>query len=740
MLRNIIVPLALFITIFGALYLSFGDIVLQPNRFMLNGLSDGLKNYYTPTYYIQNDNGWWFTGLNYPYGEHVVYTDNQPIVSAVLNFIDNNIVSIGKYTVGIINSLMFLSLWLCAFFLFLILNKHLGLPQFYSFLFSVLITLLSPQIARMTGHYALAYSCYIPILWYYLIKMQESKNMLGGMLSLLVICVFFGFIHLYFLLIGTLFLLAYWFIFALENRKSFSKVKKRSAFLLIAALAPLVIARLFIAMTDPVIDRPTAPWGFLFYRSFLETVFLPVYGPVKALILKVYAYKTDRAEGHAYIGLIGLMIALFTLGRQILKLFKGDFRLQFTQHRELNRSLKAAILVLLFSMGIPFIWGMEFLLELLPPLKQFRSLGRFAWVFFYVFSVFTAYTIYLWFRRFTIKNKPVLATALVIGVICGWAVEDAIHLRETNRRFQPVENYFSNTSIDIIKTLEDQGYTTDEFQAILAVPYFHIGSEKLGIHRDGIAFVKAAQVSQQTGLPLIQSHLSRASTSQTTKAVQLLSDTLIPKEILKELPNDKPLLLVVANKVYFPNESYLISKAKLIYQKDNLRLLELPLSTFKTTLSNESLPADYQKPVYWDSFEETPQKHTLSGTGGFYKKEGNVELLNWKLPQETSLMELSFWVHVEHTVYGMPEVEVQHIKNDSIISDTRINTQILTDVYTDWLKVTAEFKVKPELDHLKVVLHGGTFWVDDLQIRKKNVDTYINVGKSVKKNNYTITD
>lgn len=739
-MRNALIPILLFFSVIGCLYLHFGDLVLLPNHYMLDGTSDGLKNYYTPSYYVQNDKGWRFSGMNYPFGEHVVYTDNQPLISGVLNLFDNYFFSIENNTVGIINSLMFLGLWLCAWFLFLILHRKLHLPQFYSLVFSLLITFLSPQIARMAGHYGLAYCCFIPMLWYYLITFQQSKNMLPGTLSLLAICICFSFIHLYYLLIGALFLLAYWLVFAFENRKAFSNIKKRSAFLLIAAIVPLVVVRLVISLSDPVIDRPAAPFGITFYRAFLETVFLPVYGPVQELFQQVIPYTTVRREGHAYVGFIGLLVALFTIFRLLKKVFKGDRRFRLTQVRWLNQSLKAAVLTLLFSLGIPFIWGMEFLLEILPPLKQFRSLGRFAWIFYYVFTVFTAYTIYLWFRTFTIKNKPVFTIGLLVIAIGIYAVESHIHLRETKSQFNPVENYLSNASNDLLKTIENQGYVPNEFQAILSLPYFHIGSEKLTIHRDGKAFESAVKVSSKTGLPMIQVQMSRTSNSQTAQLVQLLSDSLIPKEIISQLPNQKPLLLVVTNRIYDTYEKQLIRKAKPIYESNEFSLLELPLSAFTTTLSNEPLVYGYQKPVYWNSFEKSTRLHRLSGTGSFFKKDGKVELLSWEFPDETSFMELSFWIYLEPSVYGLPEVEIQHLKNKKVISKMKVEPQHLTNIYKNWLMVTAEFKVKPEFDQLKIQLDGNSYWIDDLMIRRKNVDTYVKIDKTLKKNNYTISE
>jgi hypothetical protein len=40
-----------------------------------------------------------------------------------------------------------------------------------------------------------------------------------------------------------------------------------------------------------------------------------------------------------------------------------------------------AFSALLFSMGAPFTWHMEWLLDYASALRQFRTLGRFAWIF-----------------------------------------------------------------------------------------------------------------------------------------------------------------------------------------------------------------------------------------------------------------------------------------------------------------------------------------------------------------------
>ncbi|MCB0838578.1 MAG: hypothetical protein KDD99_18025, partial [Bacteroidetes bacterium] len=108
-----------FILVLGGLavlYAGFGKALTRPNVYVLGKGFDAWKNYFTPAWYIKYDSGFWFTGMNYPFGEHVLFTDNQPLISWVLGFVNQHIVDISAYTVGILNTLIFLSLIGCMYF------------------------------------------------------------------------------------------------------------------------------------------------------------------------------------------------------------------------------------------------------------------------------------------------------------------------------------------------------------------------------------------------------------------------------------------------------------------------------------------------------------------------------------------------------------------------------------------------------------------------------------------------
>src|SRR5437868_5534070 len=66
----------------------FPQVLLHPNQVMSNNQEDALKNYYTFVYHTTHDKEMLkFEGMNYPFGEHVVYTDCQPVLSFILRLL-----------------------------------------------------------------------------------------------------------------------------------------------------------------------------------------------------------------------------------------------------------------------------------------------------------------------------------------------------------------------------------------------------------------------------------------------------------------------------------------------------------------------------------------------------------------------------------------------------------------------------------------------------------------------------
>src|SRR4051812_35207730 len=67
---------------------NYWSLVSSINEVLVSTSGDGIKNYFTFIYHAKNDPGILnFEGMNYPFGEHIVYTDCQPILSTLLRYL-----------------------------------------------------------------------------------------------------------------------------------------------------------------------------------------------------------------------------------------------------------------------------------------------------------------------------------------------------------------------------------------------------------------------------------------------------------------------------------------------------------------------------------------------------------------------------------------------------------------------------------------------------------------------------
>ena len=185
--------------------------------------------------------------------------------------------------IGILNILLLLSIPFCALFVYKIL-KHFGVTTGLAVWASLIVAFLSPQLARLTAHFALAYSFFIPMTWWMLIKVKHS-NQKGLWVFLLGLSVMIqSFIHLYFLLINVLFIacmaVSEWLI-TLRTTK-----KVPSAYWLPIVSTAVAGAVVFVTLkiNDPVQDRPTTPWGVETYITNVQSIFLPARGPIHELL------------------------------------------------------------------------------------------------------------------------------------------------------------------------------------------------------------------------------------------------------------------------------------------------------------------------------------------------------------------------------------------------------------------------------------------------------------------------
>ncbi|MEM9024532.1 MAG: hypothetical protein AAGB22_12370, partial [Bacteroidota bacterium] len=445
-----------------------------------------------------------------------LFTDNQPWLANSIKFISQNVVNISGYTVGIMNFLMLVSILVAALLIYVLLHR-LKLPPWYTFLVATGVALFSPQLTRMGGHYALAYCWVVPLIlvlahWFHTKPSWRKSTIIG-----LVIFLIAG-LHFYFFALGAFFL-ALFFFFRWVFQPSVKSLWQSGAHFGLQVVLPFVLFSLWLNLTDDVTDRPTDPFGFLVYKSTLKSAFLPIDFPHGKFLPDLLGFRMEEIawESVAYIGLAADIGLLILIGFGFMQLVKRNYWswLRPLQHDFLDPMFSAGVFLFAFSLGVPFIFGLESLVEYLGPLKQFRGIGRFSWIFFYVMQVMAFYVFYTRFFKDKTSGLRWLAIGLPLLVLMteAWM-------------FDTKPKYGLNT-IPELEQLQGEDHwlrnvNVDDYQALIPLPYNHTGSENFWISDKESDVVKKSMImSLQSGLPMTSVLMSRTSFSQTWQNLRL---------------------------------------------------------------------------------------------------------------------------------------------------------------------------------------------------------------------------
>ena len=312
--------------------------------------------------------------------------------------------------------------------------------------------LLSPQLLRLGGHYSLAYIGIIPIfIWtIYNSERHQIKNILA-----LVVVTLSAFIHPYFMMMLVLFWGCYLLITLIKSQKT--KELKSWTKTLLLPLAPVVLFQIILLLTDSVSDRPTSPFGFLNYRATWSSIFLPLdFGYFKP----ISSGLQQSQEGGSFIGwfaIIGLLAGAWNL----IKSKKLDSS---------HYLLLASIPILLLSVAFPFyIWKLDRFIDYLGPLKQFRGIARFAFVFYYAVNLFAIIQL----GKLVSSRKPMAKITFLSVVLLVFSVDIWSHRNQVIvQTSSGTQVFHSNTFNSVLKNI-----SLSDFQAIVPLPYFHVGSE-----------------------------------------------------------------------------------------------------------------------------------------------------------------------------------------------------------------------------------------------------------------------
>lgn len=682
------------------------EIYLPIGKNLCDFSGDGIKNIYTFAYHLKYGKGLTFSGLFYPYTEQIIYMDAQPFWIWVIKAVESTFHFHIENPVVYIHLILFLNLFLCGFFIFLILFHYCN-DYYFTVIGTFIIVLLSPQIFRFAAHYALGNMSIIPMFWWWYICLSNHKKIIPHVLFSAALFLV-GYIHPYLLLMIVFFFLSYEGVTIIATRKiPFLKV----GFI----LTPLILFQISIKIFDTITDRPTRAWGAKEFACKLHDILLPLTGFIKEYFLKIIPkINTGYTEGHGYVSIFGVFVLLVL----VYKFFRALFKKQWKPDLTIGSSshwLLAAIPVLMFAFFIPFRWNMDWLINLISPLKQFRGTGRFVAVFYYAYLVF----VFVFLKKLYDNYKKTMVVVLIIG--CAMSMYDIVN--NSNYRINDYRKYGKYDAYNHFKENSKQffdkvGNVTD-YQCIIPYPPSTEGTEVMWLEAEWSAKINYFWMSYFYNLPLATVHSSRVSFSKNMEIVQLSGFNTTPKPILEKMDKSKKCLVFVDNK-HINENIPIIKNATLITSFDNLSLLSLDLNKLTNPVKNNLNPDWIDTTRYTllgvNNFDKQPK-------GSFFLKDENIknDVLTVHVPDDKKDKKLRvlFWYRPKlNENSGVPIIGAYNIKDNQeiFIHDWR---EVHTDTYNytnGWFCIDYTQFINNETTTIKFKIAAKEVLIDNVAV------------------------
>ncbi|MFN4083929.1 MAG: hypothetical protein ACK4K9_09880 [Bacteroidia bacterium] len=703
---NYLLGLLVSVGIFILMYLLYiPNFILQPNRYVFNLIGDGIKNYYSLLYYLRYDKGLHFTGMAYPFGDSYVLTDGQPLLAGFILLIKPFYPFIIYDVVAIVNLVVLISPILCVVAIQKILVQY-KVNKFYSWAFAIGITLLSPQIERFPGHQSLSYTFFIPVVWLILIKIHAKLKFLNGITYLLFV-LGMAFLHPYYLAIGLVFYFIYLLVQILNGTYSLKNNFLKILLLMVIGLLPLIIFQIFSSINISNEGRVEIPWGFTFQRAAFASIFFNGASPFYFLQPRFLEIGKYVFEGKVYLGYFALPIFVWFLIKSVITKFKNFYKMPKTG---IYAFLFTGIGAYIYSTAFPFYMPpFDNLLDYIPYITQFRAVGRFAWILYYCFNIFLV--VYICTLTSLKGNLKHLVIIIMLSVLL---IEGFAHTKGVLKRIasNPNNNIF-------IYEEPNLGYENpQDYQAILPIKLFALGSEQAGLTHTDPSIQNAFWLSFKTGLPIVSFSMSRTKVSQANQIIQLASNKAIYKTIADSFYYEKPLLVVVSDSLNLTNgEIELINRSSLILKDKNYSLYKLYPNKInesaKHIAPNYNENVNSKKCIYVPLFENSVQTAK--------KYYGEITLFNQKANKLMLNDSIEFSVLTKKTLkqYGIVELHLtEKDENGNIVNYYSSQNKENYNVCGEYIRLHYTFKPKNLNNILDIKLKAKDFNFYSLLFKK----------------------
>jgi len=749
-------PITASLLAFFWIFYFFSDVIVQPNAHLFNEYGDGIKAFFVYADHVKNDKSYHQeVNMNYPYGQTFVFTDGQPAIANAVKFLSQFMPFLQTRSIALYNYFILGSFVLCAWFMALILQR-LKLPPLFVVLGAFCITAMSPQIWRISGHPTMSYACFFPIAWYLLLRVIDTGFNFKWMVLAIVNTTFWFFVHPYLGMVITFFYGFFFLVVALSSSRKKLLNKRTIGFVVLLIALPLTVLKLYSWHYDIHQYRSEFPWGFWEFYTNPMFVFLPHSGPFGAFIK--YLVKLDGPpwdiEKMIYVGLAVDAILLLLIFRSVRFILRKKFArvLNPVSDKLFNYAFWASLLCLLLAMCIPFKWGFQSLVDHIGFLRQFRSLGRFAWAFYYVSAAFSVYVFYLVFRYLVTRKLAVLAWTFLIIFFSMFVAEGYPDFKEKAKWAVLGKNLFNSELLpDEYKTLIDEvNKQKDKYQCLVTLPFFHVGTENFGVDYGMENINISCIVSYACNMPMIANSAARSPINEGRNIMQFFSPGYISKEIQKDLPSKKDFLIVNTKENLNDQELAMKNKSLKIFDNGKYELWSLPYKEVFTDNSNEfigrydalkdSLFAkenfevnNLADTIDYKNYDSLHSEFKYKGNGALKVKKSDFTILydsDGKLRSGTDYT-VSFWYYNKGELRNQVMCAVEECDADGsncrwdIIWDPR--TSMVID--GDWSLVEKKFRIQDGTERIKIFVQGDLrsnqeIYIDEFLLRPSLTDVY----------------
>ena len=725
--------LSLVMLVFILVIYFYGPVFFHPNEYLFNDTGDSYKNYFTYEWHVQNDHSFIdYSGSNYPYGENHLFTDGTPLLSNLIKAIP----FLKPYSIGIFNFTMLLSLFICAIILFKIF-KLFNIENWKAVLSALGITVLCPQALRYAGHFALSYGFCIPLIIYLLLMFsinESNKLKLSVIIAIASFSIFF--IHPYLGMICATFCFFYWLFKIVFN---FKRIKYHFIHFILQALIPLLAYYMIVKLTDAHVDRNAKPYGFFYFTSSIETIFISTHKPFRHLLSQLYKITSQNGEGIAYVGISTLIILIWcifiikSIGKKAYEAMKVNEKI-----KNYSFMILSSIVMLFFSMGFPFNAGMEWILDYVPTIQQFRSPGRFAWIFYFVTTIGICVII----SKHSFARFPLWLKNSCIGLLLIlFTIEGIPYHNEVTKAEFPKNSFNQNELNDEYKTIISC-IKKIKPQAIIPLPFFHIGTDYYDISGTGNITNSSFVISLHSKTPLMANLTPRNSLTEAEKLIQVVSNDVLYKNLKGSMLMDKP-IVILYNKESLTDEEYvLLQKGTKVIETNNYIVKEITMEQLFYNSSSDKIAFYNSKKsnmIFYKGFLMTDSAYFYFNDfntlpNDYYQANVNdtnliFEVANNTLKKEVPY-EISFWYSTRDKLdmnNKLVITELDSYNNSTIIALKNVNS--MQNIYNGKTLATLTFVTKNPQNKIKISLNGASdrekvFYLDDLMIRQKNVNVF----------------